>query len=77
MANATQVVEVNCETGEVTKRPFTSEEIAQHEIEKADYEARKAQAEAEAQVRAELKASALAKLATLGLTEDEAKAIAG
>jgi hypothetical protein len=37
----------------------------------------KAQAEVEAQAQAELKASALAKLAELGLTEDEAKAIAG
>jgi hypothetical protein len=69
------VQEVNCETGEVTVREFTEEQYAQAAIDEADYLARKAAEEAEAQAKAEARASALAKLAEIGLTEDEVKAI--
>lgn len=80
MANITEstdVVIINCETGEVEKRAFTAEEIAQKEADLIQFNNEKAQKEAEAQAKADAKASALAKLTALGLTEDEAKAIAG
>jgi len=41
------------------------------------WESTKAQAEADAQAAIDTKASALAKLAALGLTEDEVKALVG
>jgi hypothetical protein len=77
MTNIPTKLIVDCSTGEQTIVPFTAEEIAQAEADRVAYEIAQAQAEAEAQAKAEAKASALAKLAALGLTEDEAKAIAG
>lgn len=68
---------VDCSTGEETITPLTAEEIADLEAARVVAEAERATQEAEAQAKAEAKASALAKLAALGLTEDEAKAIAG
>lgn len=59
---------------EIIVRDMTKEELAQFEAEA------KLQAEAKAAketAATELKASAMAKLAALGLTEDEAKAIIG
>jgi Mg2+/Co2+ transporter CorB len=70
-------IEVNCATGEEKIVELTAAEIAELDQMKAQAEELEAQREAEAQTKAELKASALAKLAELGLTEDEAKAIAG
>jgi hypothetical protein len=64
-------IEVNCETGIQTEIELTDEEIAQMEIDRANAEADRAAREAEATAKAEAKASALAKLAALGLTEDE------
>jgi hypothetical protein len=77
MTTVPTAVEINCETGEVTERPLTAEEISANEAAQAQAEIDRAEAEAEAQAKAEAKASALAKLAALGLTEEEAKAIAG
>jgi hypothetical protein len=77
MENTLTALEINCTTGEEILRPFTKEEIAAHNEMSAEIAKKKAEQEAEAQAKAELKASALAKLAELGLTEDEAKAIAG
>jgi hypothetical protein len=68
---------VDCSTGEQTIEPLTAEEISQLEADRAQAEVERATAEAEAQAKADAKASALAKLAALGLTEEEAKAIAG
>jgi hypothetical protein len=68
---------VDCSTGEETILPLTADEIADLEAARVQAEADRAAAEADAQAKAEAKASALAKLAALGLTEDEAKAIAG
>lgn len=68
---------VNCETGEQTVVELTDEEIAQMEADRAAAEAQRAELEAAEAAKAAAKASALAKLASLGLTEDEAKAIAG
>jgi hypothetical protein len=77
MADTPIRIEVNCETGEEIIIPLTDKEIAEAKIAEAEAQAYRATQEAEAQAKAEAKASALAKLALLGLTEDEAKAIAG
>lgn len=68
---------VDCSTGETTILPLTADEIAQLETDRAQAEANRAAAEAEATAKAEAKASALAKLTALGLTKEEATAIAG
>ena len=68
---------VNCETGITQLVDLTDEEIAQAEIARQEFLAEKAAQEAEDAAKANAKASALAKLAALGLSEDEAKAIAG
>lgn len=66
-------VEVNCETGEVTERPLTAEELAQREADAAAYAVAEAERTAAAEALAALKASAKAKLvAGQPLTEEEA-----
>jgi hypothetical protein len=77
MTTSSTAVDINCETGEVTERQLTAEEIAANEALQAQAEIDRAAAEAEAEAKAEAKASALAKLAALGLTEEEAAALAG
>ena len=64
-------IEANVTTGEIIEREMTAEEIAQ---DLADQAAATAQAEAETTKAAE-KAVATAKLAALGLTEDDLKAL--
>jgi hypothetical protein len=71
----TTAVEINCETGEVTERPLTAEEIAANEAASAAEAARAHEAEAEAAAVAEAKANAQAKLAALGLTAEEIAAL--
>lgn len=68
---------VDCSTGEETVVPLTAEELAQLEADRVAFETEKAAREAEIQAKAAAKASALAKLAALGLTAEEAAAIAG
>jgi len=68
-------VEVNCETGEVTERPLTAEEIAANEAAAAQAAAEAHEAEVEAAAVAEAKANAQAKLAALGLTQEEIAAL--
>lgn len=68
---------VDCSTGEQTVVPLTAEEIAQLEADRAATEAAQLAAEEEVAAKAATKASALAKLTALGLTEEEAAAIAG
>lgn len=77
MENTFTKLVVNCETGEQAIVPFSAEEIAQLEAEQQKNAEIKAALEAEALAKTEAKASAIAKLAALGLTEDEAKAIVG
>ena len=77
MTNTPTRIEVDCSTGEQKVIELTPAEIAELDQMRAEAEARRAKEEAEAQAKADAKASALAKLAALGLTEDEAKAIAG
>jgi hypothetical protein len=68
---------VNATTGEQTIEYLTDEEIAQINADVLAQEERRAQEETEALAKAETKASAIAKLAALGLTEEEVKAITG
>jgi hypothetical protein len=70
-------LEVNCTTGEETIIELTDDEIAQQQAWAAERLAAEEAANAELEAQAEAKASAIAKLAALGLTEEEAKAIAG
>jgi len=73
----TTAIEINCETGEVTERPLTADEIAANEAAAAQAAADALAAEEEATAKAAAKASAQAKLATLGLTADEVAALLG
>jgi hypothetical protein len=66
-----QVKEYNCETGEETIRDATDAEIAQMAKDKIESDARKAEAEAKAQA----KTAAEGKLAALGLTTDDLRAL--
>lgn len=68
---------VDCSTGITTEVELTAEEVAEREARQAEYLALKGQELLAAQAKAAAKASALAKLAALGLTEEEAAAIAG
>jgi hypothetical protein len=63
----------NALTGKTIEREATAKELAQMEADAVENAAK----EAEKQAKAETKTSAIAKLAALGLTEDEAKAIIG
>jgi len=64
-----RIIDIN--TGEETVRNYTAAEVAQVEAAIVAAEAR----EAEAQTKATVRASALAKLAALGLTADEIAAL--
>jgi uroporphyrinogen-III synthase len=70
-------IEVNCETGEVTERPLTAEEISQREADAAAFATEQATREAEEAAKAEAKASAETKLAALGLTTADIAALGG
>jgi hypothetical protein len=54
---------------------YTAEEISQHQIDVENEIVRKEAEEQEKQSKANAKASALAKLTALGLTEEEVKSI--
>jgi len=73
----TMAIEVNCETGQVTERPLTADEIAANELAAAQAEADRVAREVEAKAVADAKASATAKLAALGLTANEIAALGG
>jgi anti-sigma factor ChrR (cupin superfamily) len=66
---------INCETGEREIIPLTAEEIAEREAMAAQALADQAAREAEETAKAEAKASGIAKLLALGLTEAEATAL--
>jgi hypothetical protein len=76
MPNPTKLI-VDCSTGVTTEVELTDEEVAQREADAIKAEADQVAREADEAAKIAAKASALAKLAELGLTEDEAKAIAG
>lgn len=62
---------VDAITGESYERPLTAEEIADREAMALE----QAEREAQAQAKANARESALAKLADLGLTQDEINAL--
>lgn len=64
---------INCETGEVTERELNANEIKQQAADEKEY----AKAQKVETDKAQAKTSAQAKLAALGLTEDEVRAIIG
>ena len=76
MTRPTKII-IDCQTNESIELELTDEEITQLEADKLEAEARRNAQEAEMLAKAEAKASAIAKLAALGLTEEEAAAIAG
>jgi hypothetical protein len=61
---------INVETGEVIERELNAEELAQQEIDEAEFNAKLAEIDARAQAKADL-------LAKLGITADEAKLLLG
>jgi hypothetical protein len=71
MSETLKTVIVDAATGEVIERDFTEEETAQHEEMQAQQQTLVAEQEAKAAARI----SALAKLAELGLTEEEVAAL--
>lgn len=71
----TNVIEVNCATGEVTERPLTAEELATNEAAAQQHAAEQAAREAAEEAAQAAKESAQAKLAALGLTADEIAAL--
>lgn len=75
MSETLTKIVVNCETGEQQVLPLTAEEIAQREADAAAFAAEQADREAEAAAAAEAKASGIAKLLALGLTQEEADAL--
>jgi hypothetical protein len=75
------VIEVNVETGDVTTRDYTPEEIAARVAEQEKYDALIAKAKADGEVanapRAAAIEAATTKLTALGLTQDEVNALFG
>jgi nucleoid-associated protein YgaU len=74
MTKPTKLI-INCETKEQIEVELTDEEIAQLEADRVKAEADKAERDAVEAVKAAAKASAEAKLAALGLTVEEIKAL--
>jgi hypothetical protein len=70
-------LEVNCETGEAIEIPLTEAELAQREVDAQA--AAEAQAVRDAEIAAKdgAKASAIAKLTALGLSDTEVSALIG
>jgi hypothetical protein len=75
MTDTPTKIVVDCSTGEESIVPLTAEEIAELEAVAAQAEIERLAAEQEAQAKAVAKAAAEAKLAALGLTPEEIKAI--
>lgn len=69
--------ELNVTTGELVDRPPTAEEIAQAEQDRAAALMEEAERQATESARVAARESARAKLAAIGLTEEEIAAIVG
>jgi hypothetical protein len=69
------IIEINAETNQVTTRAYTAEEIQNRDAMQKPEEL--ALQEEQIATYLSIKQSAIAKLTSLGLTEDEARAIAG
>jgi DNA-binding transcriptional regulator YhcF (GntR family) len=68
---------INCETGEREIIPLTEEEIAERELMQLQAIAEQEQREADEAAKAAAKASAISKLAALGLSDAEIAALVG
>lgn len=68
-------IEIDCSTGVESIIELTDQEIADLEAQAVEAAARKAEEDAAAQAAAEAKESAQAKLAALGLTQEEITAL--
>lgn len=68
---------INCETGEREIIPLTAEEIAERELMQLQAIAEQEQREADQAAKEAAKASAISKLATLGLSDAEIAALVG
>ena len=68
-------VEINCATGVISEVPLNDQELAQLEADRQAAETARAEREAAEAAAAEVKANAEAKLAALGLTAEEIKAL--
>jgi hypothetical protein len=68
---------IDCETGEQTVVPLTEEELAERELMQLQAIADQEQREADAAATAAAKASAISKLAALGLSDTEISALLG
>ena len=75
MTDILKAIEVNCETGVVTERELTAEEIAQRAVDAEAFAVEQAAREAEAAAVAAAKEAAHTKLAALGLTTEEIAAL--
>jgi hypothetical protein len=75
MTDTPKAIEINCETGVVTERELTAEEITQNEANAAAWAARKAEEDAAAASVAAAKEAAHVKLAALGLSPEEIAAL--
>lgn len=73
---ATKIV-VDCSTGEAVEVELTAEEVAELEAAQAQAEADRIAREAVETARAEARASAITKLAALGLSDAEISALVG
>jgi hypothetical protein len=68
---------INCETGEREIIPLTAEEIAERELMQLQAIAEQEQREADQAAKEAAKASAISKLAALGLSDAEIAALVG
>jgi hypothetical protein len=68
---------IDCETGEQTVVPLTEEELAERELMQLQAIAEQEQREADAAAKELAKASAISKLAALGLSDTEISALLG
>ncbi len=68
---------INCETGEREIIPLTEEEIAERELMQLQAIAEQEQREADQAAKEAAKASAISKLAALGLSDAEIAALVG
>jgi hypothetical protein len=68
-------IEIDCSTGIESIIELTDAEVAQMQADAAAAEARRAEEDAAAQAAEDAKASAQAKLAALGLTQEEITAL--
>lgn len=75
MTEYAPIIEVNCETGERIIRQPNEEEIAQMQKDAIEYQRLMDEQIAKNNAKEEARASAIAKLAALGLTADEIAAL--